>query len=97
MEDLSEAADEMKEFSASVDTILMGRKTYEKCLEFGRNSYNGFVNYVFTKSKRESLKENVKFISSDVREFIENLKRQKVKTFGCWSAVKSLKSFLKRI
>ena len=33
MEDLSEGADEMKEFFASVDTVLTGRKTYEKGLE----------------------------------------------------------------
>lgn len=58
MEDLTEATDDMKEFLASVDTVLMGHKTYEKCLEFGQNGYDGFVNYLFTKSERESLKEN---------------------------------------
>jgi len=76
MEDLTEAAEEMKEFFGSVDTILTGRKTYEKGIELGQDGYDGFTNYIFTRSERRSHKENIKFISTDVREFVEELKEQ---------------------
>ena len=76
MEDLTEAADEMQEFFASIDTVLTGRKTYEKGIEFGQDGYDGFENYVFTRTRRESRKENIKFVSTDIREFVEELKRQ---------------------
>ncbi len=76
MEDLTEAADEMKEFFSSVDTILTGRKTYQKGLEFGMDGYDGFINYIFSRSPHESKKDNVHFVSEDACEFVKNLKRQ---------------------
>jgi dihydrofolate reductase len=79
MEDLTEAADEMREFFALIDTVLTGRKTYEKGLELGQDGYDGLMNYVFTGTPRESKKDNVRFITEDVKEFVENLKKQKGK------------------
>ncbi len=75
MEDLTEAAEEGKEFFASIDTILFGRKTYEKGLEMG-GGFGGVMNYVFTRTQRESKSENIRFVSENVKEFIEDLKRQ---------------------
>jgi len=78
MEDLTEGADEMKEFFASIDTIFFGRKTYEKGLEMGGdiNMYGKVMNYVFSHTPRQSEIENLKFISENVVEFVKNLKRQ---------------------
>lgn len=79
MEDLSEAADEMREFFASIDTVLTGRKTYEKGLELGMDGYDGLMNYVFTRTPRESNKDNVQFVFEDVKKFVERLKLQQGK------------------
>ncbi len=78
MEDLTEAADEGREFFQSIDTILFGRKTYEKGLEMG-GDFGGVMNYVFTRTPQMSKSENIEFVSENVKEFVEDLKRQKGK------------------
>ena len=78
MEDLTEGAEEMKEFFASIDTIFWGRKTLSKGEEMGGdiNMYGKVMNYVFSYTPRQSEIENLVFISENVVEFVENLKRQ---------------------
>lgn len=79
MEDLAEGKDEMAEFFASIDTIFYGRKTYEKGLEMsGGKDYYGdaIMNYVFSRTPKRSEQKNLQFVSENVREFVENLKRQ---------------------
>ena len=78
MEDLTEGADEMKEFFASIDTIFWGRKTLSKGEEMGGdiNMYGKVMNYVFSHTPRQSEIENLVFISENVVEFVEDLKRQ---------------------
>jgi dihydrofolate reductase len=51
-----------KGFYDSVDTILMGRKTYETAVRLGEG-FTGKSCYVFTKHKRESQAKNVEFAS----------------------------------
>jgi dihydrofolate reductase len=53
-----------KRFYNSVDTILMGRKTYETALRLGEN-FAGKTCYVFTRRKRAS-KGNITFVSDPV-------------------------------
>lgn len=79
MEDLTEGAEEMNEFFASIDAIFYGRKTYEKGLEMsGGKDYYGdrIMNYVFTRTPRQSRRKNLHFVSENVKEFVENLKSQ---------------------
>lgn len=78
MQDLTEAADEGKAFFESIDTILFGRKTYEKGLELGgASSFSATMNYVFTRhAPPASQTVNIKFVSDDVKDFVENLKQQ---------------------
>jgi dihydrofolate reductase len=78
MQDLSEAADESKEFFAAIDTIFFGRKTYEKGLEMGGGASfgNNIKCCVFTRSPRESVDANLQFVSENIVEFVENLKKQ---------------------
>lgn len=78
MEDLTEAADEGREFFASIDTILLGRKTYEKGLEMGgsETAFSSTMNYIFSRTPRASKSENIKFVSGDAAKFVENLKLQ---------------------
>lgn len=80
MEDLQEGASEMNDFFSSIDTIFFGRKTYEKGLEMSDGESGGFgdgiMSYVFTRKLQTSNDKNLEFISKNVKEFVENLKKQ---------------------
>ncbi|MDD3245832.1 MAG: dihydrofolate reductase family protein [Methanosarcina sp.] len=63
------------EFYASIDTVLMGRKTYEQVLGFGDWPYGEKKAYVFTRQEEPLRREkNVEFISGDIEEFARRLK-----------------------
>ena len=78
MQDLTEAASEMKEFFDSIDTIFFGRKTFSKGEEMGGdiNMYGNVMNYVFSRTPRRSEIENLEFISENIVEFVQDLKRR---------------------
>lgn len=61
-------------FFAKIDTVLMGRKTYEQVLNFGEYPYKGTQGFVFSKTYKSESDKNVKFISSDLTSFIKHLK-----------------------
>jgi dihydrofolate reductase len=64
------------EFWKTIDTVVMGRKTYEVALKHGTVAYPGVHNYVFSKTLPASKEESVEIISGDAAEFIRNLKKQ---------------------
>ena len=79
-----EAAAVMKDYWKSIDTILMGRKTYEVALKMGGGSgaYPGLMNYVFSRTIKQSDRKKVKgleIISEDAAEFVRKLKNEKGK------------------
>ena len=43
----------MKEFFTGIDTVLMGRKTYETLHAMDPKLYHGMKNYIFSKSLEE--------------------------------------------
>ena len=53
-------------FFKSVDTVIMGRKTYEVSLTFGDYPYNGKKVYVFTRKKSIRPDGNAEFVSDPV-------------------------------
>jgi len=60
-------------FYKSIDTVLMGKKTYEQILTFGKYPYKDKTSYVFTKKPNQKKKdENVEF-TSDAEEFTREL------------------------
>ncbi|GKS14198.1 diacylglycerol kinase [Paenibacillus chitinolyticus] len=62
------------DFYETIDTVLMGNKTYEHTFELADQfPYPDKKCYVFTRSEREP-SPYVTFISGDIPEFIENLK-----------------------
>lgn len=63
-------------FYETVDTVVMGRITYEQTLEFGEYPYKEKMSYVFSRSKNTSSSENVQFIDLDIIEFTTKLKRR---------------------
>lgn len=64
------------EFYNTVDTILIGRRTYDWIIEKekGKFPYKNKKCYVFSKSENDD-NENVEFISQDVAEFTNKIKR----------------------
>jgi dihydrofolate reductase len=63
------------EFFASVDTVLLGRKTYEQVLTFGEYPYEGVKSYVFTKNPLFQAENNVELVTEDIKKFINNLRQ----------------------
>jgi dihydrofolate reductase len=61
------------EFFASVEMVLMGRKTYDQILAFGKYPYTGTRGFVYSRTPRHP-DANVTFISSDVASFVSELK-----------------------
>lgn len=60
----------------TLDTVIMGRKTYEAGLRMGTTSYPGLKNYVFSRTLQESPDPNVEIVWDDVSEFVAGLKRE---------------------
>lgn len=66
------------EFYSGIDTVIMGRKTYEEILGFDVDwPYGNSLSYVVTKDKNFEIKtEKTEIVNSIDREFIQNLKKQ---------------------
>ena len=73
----------MAEFWKSIDTVVMGRKTYEAALRMGvaGGAYPGVKNYVFSRTMKASPKKvkNLEIISEDAAEFVRRLKAEEGK------------------
>jgi dihydrofolate reductase len=73
-----EAAAVMGEYWKNVDTVLMGRKTYEVALRSaqGGEPYPGVHTYVFSSTLKLGPKDGVTIVSQDAVEFVRELKQQ---------------------
>ena len=68
----------VKPASNWVDTVLMGRKTYEVGLPFGvKSPYPHLQQYVFSQSMKQSLSPDVTLVPSDPLEYVQRLKQEK--------------------
>ena len=74
-----EVSDIMAKFWKTIDTVLMGRRTYEVASQQSMSSYPGVKNYVFSRTMKKSPNKNVKIISEDVTKFVRKLKKEKGK------------------
>ncbi|MBA2503761.1 MAG: dihydrofolate reductase [Pyrinomonadaceae bacterium] len=85
----------MTNFFKSIDTALMGRKTYEATLKLGGapDAYKGMTYYVFSRSQ-ESGAEGFEFISGDIRAFVESLREAKGKNIWLMGGGGLIESFL---
>ncbi|WP_102692298.1 dihydrofolate reductase family protein [Rummeliibacillus pycnus] len=84
------------EFFGTVDTVLMGRKTYDWLLEntAGEYPYKNEECYVFTRSRIEDT-ENVKFINDPVVHFTKELQKQNGKDIWLVGGGELIHSFIK--
>ena len=73
-----EAAELMGDYWKTIDTVVMGRKTYEAALEMTKgksNPYPGIKSYVFSRTLKPR-KRPVEIVSSDAVAFVRKLKKQ---------------------
>ncbi len=73
-----EAQAAMGDYWKKIDTVLMGRKTYEVAARSGKGggSYPGVKTYVFSRTLPPDSAEGVTIVSSDAAEFVRDLKKQ---------------------
>ncbi len=84
----------MAEFYRSIDTVLMGRKTYDVALKLGQTSYPGKLNYIFSRTPRRSEIPNVKFVSEDVAGFAKYLRSTRGKNIWLVGGAELTAAFL---
>jgi dihydrofolate reductase len=66
-------------FWKTVDTVVMGRKTYEVGMKQGMTTYPGMENYVFSQTMAEAPDARVEIVRGDAAEFVRELKAQEGK------------------
>lgn len=85
------------EFTANIDTIIIGRKTYDYVLrEIGSSHYdNGERNvYVITRTKRPSVGKTT-FYTGNLTELVQQLKNEKGKNIYCDGGAEIVNELLK--
>jgi dihydrofolate reductase len=69
----------MGKFYRKVDTVIMGRKTYEAGVKLGQKGYPGMRNYVFSGSPKKSDAPHVEYVNEEIDAFAKRLRRGKGK------------------
>jgi dihydrofolate reductase len=60
------------DFYKSIDTVIMGKKTYDQVLTFGAYPYKDKKSYVLTRNDTQSNDENIQLVNN-VEKLIKNL------------------------
>jgi len=81
-------------FLATVDTLVMGRTTYDQVLTFGEWQYTGKRCFVLTHRPGQK-NDDVVFTGENVGELIQRLKSEKGKDIWLVGGAKVIDSFLK--
>jgi len=66
----------MREYWKTIDTIVMGRKTYEVARSSGSGAYPGMKNYVCSHTLQPGGEPGVEVVAQDAVPFLRNLKHQ---------------------
>ena len=77
-----EAAGVMKDYWKTIDTILMGRRTYDVAVRNSKgmsNPYPGIKTYVFSRTLKRAKDKTTKIVSEDAAEFVRQLKNEEGK------------------
>src|SRR3954462_6582178 len=73
-----EAAEVTADYWKTIDTLVMGRKTYEAGLKMTKgkkNPYTGTKTYVFSRTLKPGNRGGVEIVSADAVEFVSRLKQ----------------------
>jgi dihydrofolate reductase len=80
-----EAMEIMKDLWPRLDTMIMGRKTYDVAMQNAprgkkaKNPFSGMKTYVFSRTLEAGERNGVEILSEDPGEFVRKLKKQKGK------------------
>ena len=80
-----EAAEIMSDYWKTIDTAVMGRRTYEVAVKMMKgkknpNPFSGIQNYVFSRKLKPGIPaEGVEIVSDDVAAFVKKLRKKKGK------------------
>lgn len=74
-----EVAEIMESFWKTIDTVVMGRRTWEVAARSGTDAYPGVKNYVFSRTIKKPSSESLTFVSQDAAEFVRRLKNEEGK------------------
>ena len=75
-----EAGEIMREYWKTIDTIVMGRRTYEVAARSGsKGGYSGVKTYVFSRTIKKASTKKLKFVSEDAASFVRRLKEEEGK------------------
>jgi dihydrofolate reductase len=64
----------MQSYWKTIDTVLMGRRTYEVASKNG--GYPGVKNYVFSRTMKKSPNKKIELVSEEAADFVRQLKTQ---------------------
>jgi dihydrofolate reductase len=79
----------------SIDTCILGRKTYEQAVKFGMaNGYSGKKNFVLSRTLTEGVSRKVSIINDEVSAFVERLRGKKGKHVWLVGGAELIASFL---
>jgi len=74
-----EAAKVMADYWKTIDTMLMGRRTYEVALQHTKgksNPFRGIKSYVFSRTLAKDKSDGVELVTEDAAGFVRKLKNQ---------------------
>jgi len=74
-----EAGEIMRDYWKNIDTMLLGRKTYEVGLKMSKgkkNPYSGIKTYVFSRTLAGKKPKGVEIVSKDAVGFVKDLKEK---------------------
>jgi dihydrofolate reductase len=85
----------MPEFYRSIDTCILGRKTYDLTVRFGMaEGYAKKKNYVFSRTLSKAASPKVSVVSEDVIAFSERLRSEKGKDIWLVGGAELVAAFL---
>lgn len=79
-----------------VDTVVMGRKTYDVAMSFGEYPYQGMDGYVFSRANAGEFTDFVKFIDDKPDQFIKGLQAEKGKDVWFLGGAELAQEFLEK-
>ena len=85
----------MASFLASIDTVLMGRKTYTAALEMGGSFSVGPTTYVFSRSHTAGDAKGVVFVNQSPAAFVRQLRKRPGKDIWLMGGGELAREFLK--
>ncbi len=74
-----EVAEIANEFWATIDTVVLGRNTYEVGLKLGGALYPGMKNFVVSRKLKKSIHSDIEVVRGDAVKFVRELKSERGK------------------